>query len=95
MSFEISIYNLLDCSHEKIHIKWITNLNDNSMMLSFVYYGEQIHAEQKSNPVDHEIWASLLSRVKAECTGKGNSPLSMVFLVIVIAYLKLLVSIFR
>jgi hypothetical protein len=63
-----SFTNFLDCSHEQIHIKWMTDLNDNTAVLSFVCHGEQIHAEHKGSPVDRELWASLLSQVKSECT---------------------------
>lgn len=63
-----SFNNLLDCSHEQIHIKWITDLNDGSAVLSFVCFGEQIHAEHSGAPVDHDAWATLLARVKVECT---------------------------
>lgn len=64
-----SFNNLLDCSHEQIHIKWVTDLNDDSAILTFVCHGEQIHAEHKGGPVDRILWASLLGKVKAECTG--------------------------
>lgn len=65
-----SFNNLLDCSHEQIHIKWITDLNDNSAILSFLCHGEQIHAEHKGGPVDREMWATLIAKVKGECTSK-------------------------
>lgn len=32
--------------------------------------GEQIHAEHNGAPVDRDIWATLLARVKVECTGE-------------------------
>lgn len=65
-----SFNNLLDCSHEQIHIKWITDLNDDSAILSFVCHGEQIHAEHKGAPVDRGLWITLLTKVKGECTSK-------------------------
>lgn len=65
-----SFNNLLDCSHEQIHIKWITDLNDDSAILSFVCHGEQIHAEHKGVPVDRGLWITLLTKVKGECTSK-------------------------
>jgi hypothetical protein len=69
-----SFNNLLDCSHEQIHIKWITDLNDDSAILSFVCHGEQIHAEHKGAPVDRVIWATLVAKVKSECTCKIPNP---------------------
>ena len=68
-----SFTNLLDCSHKQIHIKWITDLNDNSALLSFVCHGEQIHAEHKGLPVDREVWTNLLAKVKVECIDKWNA----------------------
>lgn len=65
-----SLNNLLDCSHEQIHIKWLTDLNDNSAVLCFVCHGEQIHAEHKGKPVDREVWSALVAKVKQECTGE-------------------------
>ena len=65
-----SFTNLLECSHEQIHIKWITDLNDNSAVLVFVCHGEQIHAEHKGGPVDRATWGTLLARVKSQCTSK-------------------------
>jgi len=63
--------NLLDCSHEQIHLKWITDLNDDSAVLAFLCHGEKIHAEDKQLPVDRTVWANLLGRVKEECTGES------------------------
>jgi len=65
-----SFKNLLECSHEQIHIKWITDLNDDSAMLTFICHSENIHAEHKGAPVDHQVWSTLLAKVKEECTGK-------------------------
>lgn len=62
-----SFNNLLDCSHEHIHIKWLTDLNDNSAVLAFICHGEQIHAEHEGKPVDREVWAGLLETIKKEC----------------------------
>jgi len=50
-----SFNNLLDCSHEQIHIKWMCDLNDNSAVLTFICHGEQIHAEHKGAPVDWDV----------------------------------------
>ena len=61
-----AIQNLLDCSHEQIHLKWITDLNDSSAILVFVCQGEQIHAEHNLAPVDRIVWAALVSRVIRE-----------------------------
>jgi len=68
-----SFNNLLDCSHEQIHIKWMTNLNDNTTVLTFICHGEQIHAEHKGLPVDRDVRSTLLAKVKAECTSKCTS----------------------
>jgi len=57
-----SFQNLLDCSHKQIHLKWITNLNDGSAILSFVCHGEQIHIEHKMPPVDRTVWVDLLAK---------------------------------
>lgn len=65
-----SFNNLLECSHEQIHIKWITDLNDNSAILVFICHGEQIHAKHKEGLVDRVVWANLLAMVKVECTNK-------------------------
>jgi len=65
-----SFNNLLECSHEQIQIKWITDLNNNLAVLMFVCHGEQLHAEHKGAPVDRDVWAKLVVRVKEECTGK-------------------------
>jgi len=35
-----SFQNLVDCSHEHIHLKWITDLNDGSAVLVFVCHSE-------------------------------------------------------
>jgi len=61
---------LLDCSHKQIHLKWIYDLNNDSAILSFVYHGEKIHVEHKGRPVDRELWASLIEKVKSECTSE-------------------------
>jgi len=61
---------LLDCSHEQIHLKWMTDLNDGSAVLVFVCHSEQIHVEHKILLVDRIVWATLLAKVKQECTGK-------------------------
>jgi len=50
-----SFNNLLDCSHKQIHIKWMTDLNDNFAVLTFICHGEQIHTEHKGLPVDHDV----------------------------------------
>lgn len=63
-----SFNNLLDANHEQIHIKWITGLNDHSAVLCFVCHGEQIHTDHKGGPVDRELWATLVAKVKSECT---------------------------
>jgi len=65
-----SCNNLLDYSDEQIHIKWLTDLNDGTTMLSFVCHGEQIHVEHKLASVDRNVWASIVSQVKLECTGE-------------------------
>ena len=62
--------NLLDCSHEQIHLKWITDLNDGSTILVFVCHKEQIHAEYNLALVDRIVWADLVSQVKEECMGE-------------------------
>jgi len=62
--------NLLNYSHKQIHIKWITNLNDNSAVLTFMCQREQMHAEHKGALVDQEVWTILLSKVKEECTSE-------------------------
>ena len=64
-----SFTNLAELSHEQIHLKWITDLNDDSTVLAFVCHGESIHAERKGGPVNREMWSQLLSTVKSECTG--------------------------
>ena len=64
-----SFTNLAELSHEQIHLKWITDLNDDSTVLSFVCHGEHIHAERKGGPVDRAMWAELLAAVKKECAG--------------------------
>lgn len=63
-----SFQNLLDCSHEQIHLKWITDYNDGSAVLAFVCHGESINAEHKLAPVDRTVWAAVLAKVKQECT---------------------------
>ena len=50
-----SFINLLDCSHERIHIKWTTEVNDNSAVLSFVCHGEHIQVEYKGKPIDRTV----------------------------------------
>jgi len=52
-----SFNNLLECNHEQIHVKWITNLNDDSVVLVSIYHGNQIHEGHKSGLVDHVEWA--------------------------------------
>jgi len=47
--------NVFACSHEQIYIKWITNLNNNFAMLSFVCHGDQIHAEYKVVLIGREV----------------------------------------
>ena len=65
-----SFNNLLDASHEQIHIKWIIDLNDHFAVLCFVCHGEQIHAEHKGDPVNRELWATLVAKVKSKCTSE-------------------------
>lgn len=71
-----SFTNLSELSHEQIHLKWITDLNDDSTVLSFVCHGESIHAERKGGPVDRAMWAGMIAAVKKECSG------SVLFLVL-------------
>jgi len=63
-----SFQNLLDCSHQQIHLKWMMDLNGGSTVLVFVCHGEQIHAEHKLAPVDQIVWTDFLAKVKVECT---------------------------
>jgi len=70
----LSFTNFLDCGHGQIQIKWIIDLNDNSAMLSFIYHGEHIQVEYKGLIVDCKVWATLLAKVKLECTRKSNLP---------------------
>ena len=64
-----SFTNLAELSHEEIHLKWITDLNDDSTVLSFACHGEHIHAERNHGPVDRAMWTELLAAVKRECSG--------------------------
>lgn len=65
--------NILDCSHSQIHLKWLSDLNDNSAQLVFVANGDKIWARHNDQPVDREVLASLVSAVKTECAGKVSS----------------------
>ena len=40
----LSFKNLLDCSHEVIHMKWVPDLNDHRHELSFVVNGQSLWA---------------------------------------------------
>ena len=40
----LSLKNLLECSHEAIHMKWVSDLNDHRHELSFVVNGQSLWA---------------------------------------------------
>jgi len=65
-----SFNNLLDYLHEQIYVKWTTEVNDVSTILSFVCHGEHIQTEHKGKLVDRTVWAFLLAKVKIECVGQ-------------------------
>jgi len=64
-----SFQNLVDFSHEQIHLKWATGLNGGCAILGFVCHVEVIHAKHNKALIDRTVWADLLDRVKQECTG--------------------------
>ena len=47
-----SFKNLLECSHEQIHLRWVTDLNDNSAVLAFMCNNEQVYAENEGGQMD-------------------------------------------
>ena len=59
--------NLLDCSHEQVHMKWVADLNDNSANLAIVANGEKIWAMWQGQLVDCQSFAQVLSFVKEDC----------------------------
>jgi len=44
--------NILDCSHSQIHMKWVSDLNDESAKLVFVTNSEKIWATHAKAPMD-------------------------------------------
>jgi len=70
-----SFKNLLECSHEQIHLRWVTDsltdLNDNSAVLAFMCNNEQIYVVNEGAQVDRVRFASILATVKSECRGKS------------------------
>lgn len=60
---------MLECSHEQIHLRWVTDLNDNSVVLAFMCNNEQVYAENEGGQVDRAQFAKILAMVKSECRG--------------------------
>jgi len=61
--------NILECSHSQMHLKWVSNLNNESAQLVFVANGSQIWAIHDELPMDREVFAALVDAVKTECSG--------------------------
>ena len=58
--------NLLDCSHEHVHWKWITDLNDNTSQLAFVCSNEQIFAVHEGSNVSRELFGEIVQKILTE-----------------------------
>jgi hypothetical protein len=61
--------SILECSHSQIHLKWVSDLNNETTQLVFVANGEKMWAVHGESLVDREVFASLVSAVKTECSG--------------------------
>jgi len=59
--------NILDCSHNQIHMKWISDLNDESAQIVFVVNSEKNQAVHVEVPVDRKVLSSLVAAIKTEC----------------------------
>jgi len=64
--------NIIECSHSQIHMQWMLDMNDHSAELVFVANGEKIWAMDQAALVDREVFATITSTIKTDCS--GNLP---------------------
>ncbi len=67
--------NLLDCSHEQVHWKWIMDLNDNTSQLTFICNNEQIFAVHKGASVSREVFGQVVAKINVETARTSFYPM--------------------
>jgi len=56
--------NILECSHSQIHMRWLSDMNNNSIQLIFVANGEKIWVVHEGSLVDRDMFASIVTSMK-------------------------------
>jgi len=71
-----SFKQLLECSHEQIHMKWVPmpmdlNIDGQNSQLAFVSSMQIVFARHEGQYVTQESFAHIVSMVKDECKGRS------------------------